>query len=202
MTAKEVLEKALSLSLIPLAKERRFKKSGRSFHRRLGTAVQLIHIQLSAGNAWDQTMFYVNVGLSFDELCLLAGEPPSEKPSESECEPAYRMRELVPSFPQRYTVTPESDPAVVADEIRPAFIAVMDELEKITSPGDFRKHSWFSKPAAPTVNPRVLYVCGDYDAAWAELQSVAETFKDRQGMSAKDLVKRLRLEELRSRLGP
>src|SRR5689334_4751958 len=63
-----------------------FRKSGTNFHRRRGTCVQVINVQRSQASTLQEKQFYVNVGLAFDEICRLMGNPILEKPKEYECD--------------------------------------------------------------------------------------------------------------------
>jgi hypothetical protein len=200
MQATDRLNDLLRQTLVPLAKAARFRKTRLNFHRRLGSVVHVINIQLSQGNTWDEARFYVNIGVSFDELCTLCKQPVNEAPKEYECHWRQRMEQVIDGALPYWTVTATTDLEQMAERLGPAFSNVIENLSEVDSLEQFRRHPWFQIPADPTFKCLAHYAAGDFDAAWGEVQEVAARFSDRRGLSERDLIKRFNLERLKPRL--
>jgi hypothetical protein len=84
--AGELLEGVIRQAVMATLKPAGFRKTGQSFHRRRGETVQVVNIQVSHGSSWAEKQFYVNVGIAFDAICVLAEVPILEKPKEYECD--------------------------------------------------------------------------------------------------------------------
>jgi hypothetical protein len=200
VNAKDAFNQLLKISVVPLAKDAGFKKSGLSFHRRTTDSKQVINFQLSRGNTSQECRFYVNVGIAFDALFVLANKPIPKKPKEYECHFRQRLEKLVDGTPPIWRITTESDIGESSNFLSESLKALIRMLEGINSITDFSKHSWFNIPSTPSLPFLVFYALAEYEAAWQELQDVSRRFSDRKGMSESNLINRYNLEALKHKL--
>jgi hypothetical protein len=72
-----------------------FRRSGRTWRRQVGDAVQVVHVQASRYNAGAEGEFLLSAGVYFRALAArLALFPPSDAPGESDCH--VRTRAMPP----------------------------------------------------------------------------------------------------------
>ena len=72
-----------------------FRRNGRTWRRRVGDAVQVVHVQASRHNAGADGEFVLNAGVYFPALAArLALFPPSDAPGEADCH--VRTRPMPP----------------------------------------------------------------------------------------------------------
>ncbi len=62
-------------------------------------------------------MFYINCSIHSTELAQLQSNPPSAPPLEAMSHFTCRIREISPSAPDRYSLTPDVDPDKLSDEL-------------------------------------------------------------------------------------
>jgi hypothetical protein len=200
MKAKEIVQAIVAASLHPQARAAGFKKKGFNFRRRLGSTVQVVGIQLSTSNVGATGRFYVNVGIAFDALWRLAGDPIREDPPERACHFRARMEQLVAGCPAWWDVSDQTDVGQVGKRLAACFERAVAELDRIDGPQTFLDHPWGDDVLALLLRPRLLYVVGDLDGAWHQLEVIAAKFADRRGMTVPDLVRRQHLKLLELRL--
>lgn len=100
----DIVNRAVTSVLKPLG----FCKSALNFHRRHKDVVQVVNLQSSHGSAWDEKLFYVNVGLAFDAVCQLSNNEILEKPKEYECDSRGtrdRLENLLDNAPAQWSVS-------------------------------------------------------------------------------------------------
>lgn len=184
----------------------RFKKTARTFHRRIGEVVQLVNVQMSQGSTYHEKLFYVNVGLAFDPICRLAGKEVLDKPKNYECDSrgtSGRLEEFLRASPACWEVgDPERIEATIA-ELKSLVQQLALEFEAINSLAAYRSHPWFSRRLPRQENAQILYLLGDFEEAWAEINALCTFFADRQNINhPKYWVEELNLEKFRTRLPP
>jgi hypothetical protein len=200
VNAKGAFNQLLEISVVPLAKDAGFSKSGLTFHRRTTDSTQVINFQLSRGNTSQECRFYVNVGIAFDALFVLANKSIPKKPKEYECHFRQRLEKLVDGIPPIWRVTTETDIKELSDFLSESLEVAIRMLESISSITDFSKHSWFNIPSAPSLPFLIFYALAEYEAAWQEVQDVSKRFSDRRGMTESDLINRYNLEALEPKI--
>ena len=134
--------KAVEQIVAPLAKEAGFKKSAFSFTRRRGTAAQVLNFQFSSFGTRDDTAFYINVGLNFDEVCTASGEAPVERLQEYRCQVRARAESCLCHLPDKWPVRSGQDPDELSSRLAPAIIELVAGLDGITSLQEFLAHPW------------------------------------------------------------
>lgn len=223
MKTKKVVHSIISVAVSVLTDSAGFNRTTREdFHRRLGSCVQVVNFQRSRMDVGKGDMFYVNIGIAFDELAQHLGTSVNEKPMAHECHFQSRMEDLVPDSPKWWVVSEsslatqffkrashtrgneivssEADREKVGEYLVRCIVQTVSELDEIDSPRALLSHRWKEVPSAQVLVPLLAYVVGDYDRAWSEIQRIAEKFSDRQGMQPPEVVSRLRLEKLKDRL--
>lgn len=202
--AEAILNEVVARAFVPPLKAAGFRKTGLNFHRRRGETVQVVNVQVSHGSTAMAKTFYVNVGIAFDAICRLAGHPVLERPKEYECTirgMRDRLEELVPGLPPEWKVGAGDDIEAIAGPVRAAIDRLVAELDRIDGLAAYRAHPWFDRPTATEENIQVLYLLGDLDGAWREIEATAAAFADRQNADEPEWwVERLRLTDLEPRL--
>jgi hypothetical protein len=202
--AETVLKAVIAQGLTPVLRDAGFRKSAMSYHRRRGDAVQVVNVQVSQGSSALEKLSYINVGLAFDSLCRLAGVPILEQPKEYECDERGtrdRLEALVPDCPDRWVVGAGDDVGTMARLLRAPIERLSAELDRIDGLDAYRRHPWFERFRPTASNARILYLLGDRDGAWREVQDLATLFADRPNAHGpRWWVGRLRLTGLEARL--
>jgi hypothetical protein len=181
--ADEFFDWVVREAVTAVLKSAGFRKSGMNYHRRRGTCVQVVNVQVSRLSTRDEKRFYVNVGLAFDELCSLAHVPILEKPKEYECDARGtrdRLQDLIPGNDEDWHAGPQHDVAETVERLRGAMATLVAELDRIDGPAAYRSHRWFDRFRPKAENAQVLYVLGDRAAALEEVERLAAFFADRQ----------------------
>lgn len=198
----DIVKRAVTSVLKPL----RFRKSALSFHRRHKDVVQVVNLQSSHGSAWDEKLFYVNVGLAFDDVCQLTGTEILEKPKEHDCDSRGtrdRLESLLDNMPERWLVNVNGDSQIVAQQLQTAIEQLAVELETIDGVQPYRAHRWFDRFRPKQENAQILYVLGDLDGAWKEVRQLCTLFADRLDLNQPEWwVEELGLSKLAARSEP
>jgi uncharacterized protein DUF4304 len=210
-------------NIAPLMQSAGFTQRYESFYRRNGTTYQVVEIQRSMESSFaGPKMFYVNIGIAFDDLRILYGKPAIFQPTIAECDFHGRLSDLVPGSPivwaikgsgildnflsKVYTSSLPQPPFDVQDELSAGqrlardIRQVLDQLDKIHSSHSFMQSLWNNAPGTDVLGIILRYVDGDLDGSWQELQRVSKKFADREGMSIPNLIDRLRLVDLKDRM--
>jgi hypothetical protein len=165
MKARDTVKQIVALGITPKAREAGFRKSAFSFHRHCGSAVHVVNVQLSHGNFADQGAFYVNVGLSFDELRVLEKKPISEKPRECECDLRQRLEHLMSDAPFIWDVDSQTEVSDIASRLGDYFTKVVALLDPIDSVSAFLGQQWEGTGTHYGLLARMHYVLGDMNGA-------------------------------------
>lgn len=200
--AESLFQTFVAEAVTPPLREAGFRKSGSNYHRRWGDTAQVVNIQLSRGSTWTEKEFYVNVGIAFDAICALAKVPVLDRPKEYECDDRGtrdRLEKLIPDIPSSWVIRVGTDTASDVGRLREGLELLVTELEPIRSPSDYRTHRWFDRFRPVQENAQVLYLIGDREGAFQEVQALAKMFADRQNANRMEWwIERLRLRGLES----
>lgn len=198
--AEEALNTVVRDAVTAVLKPIGFKKSANTFHRRLGSCVQVVNIQGSMGSSWMEKTFYVNVGLAFDEICRHTNRSIMEKPKEHECDARgmrARLEQLVTNSPAQWEVSATSDASAISQSLRPMIEQMVLVLNQIDGLVGFRDSPWFQWHPALAVPAQVHYLLGNKQAARANVVRLTEYFADRRVLSERDhWIEKLKLESL------
>jgi hypothetical protein len=202
--AQMLFDDMVKHAVTPVLKPIGFRKSGLNFHRRHKEVVQVVNFQSSHGSTWGEKLFYVNVGIAFDDLCRLRNIEILEKPKEHECSSRGRrdrMEVLFPSAPERWKISLKRQPDVVEQQMKECMQELSEELQKIDSISAYRQHPWFDRFRPRGMNAQIMYLLEDFDGAWQEVTDLCTAFAGRDGLSDPEWrVKDLGLVELAARV--
>lgn len=198
----DIVKRSVTSALKPMG----FRKSALSFHRRHKDVVQVVNLQSGHGSTWDEKQFYVNIGLAFDAVCQLIDTEILEKPKEHECDcrgTRGRLETFLSDVPDRWSINVNSTSESVAQQLRTAIEQLAIELEAIDSVMAYREHRWFDRFRPKQENAQFLYILGELDGAWNEVEELCILFADRQGINQPQWwIEELGLSELASRCEP
>ncbi len=205
--AENLMTELIAKTVTPALKAAGFRKTSTSYHRRLGRTVQVVNVQVSHGSNRAEKKFYVNVGITFDEICRLAGVPILEKPKEYECDDRGtrdRLERLVSRAPATWVVRHDESIDATISSLNGSIDRLRSGLDQIDGLAAYRSHPWFDRSRPTRENAQILYLLGDLDGAWKEVQNLVILFSDRTNAPQEDwFVEKLHLDGLASRLaGP
>lgn len=181
MTASDVINSVINAGAAPVLKAGGFRKSNWNFHRRKGSIVQVVNFQRGYENRGDDGIFYVNIGIAFDELWQLQGleltgyaRKVMERPLEHQCHFRSRLENLVLDCPrwwvvagnqssaqffrevssvsEREIITSDAETDRVATYLANSIERAVTELDKIDSPKSFLSHPWKNTPGNGAVS--------------------------------------------------
>jgi hypothetical protein len=194
---KTLVQEAIS----PVLKPAGFKKIGLNYHRCHGETVQVINLQQSAWNQWNRKEFFINVGIPFDQIYELIGQPIAPKPKEYECNEVGtrgRLEEFIQEAPALWTIDGNSNLSLITERLRSCITKVTTELDQINNIQTYSTHPWCDRHRPATINAQIFYLMGNDAAAWQEVQRLVEVFHDRENNSIPWWLERLQLSRLRS----
>ena len=169
MNASKIIVQLVTAGAAPVLKAAHFKKSNFNFHRRQGSVVQVVNFQRSEHNRAGGGVFFVNVGIAFDELWRLKGLDLNgsmrrylEKPLEHECHFRSRLESLIADCPRWWVVsdgdvsfyreksqtkgqeviTAPDDIALAAHLLTDCMNRLIAELDGIDGPKTYLAHRW------------------------------------------------------------
>jgi hypothetical protein len=114
----ERIGRVIDLDLTPRLKKAGFVKTGRSFHKTAGEAIQVINIQSDKYNFGFKGKFTVNLGVFFPAVFKIAYDHPIKgKPKEYQCALRRRLGHLMPVRKDWWWALSEmsDDTAIAAD---------------------------------------------------------------------------------------
>lgn len=202
--ANKLLRLFLSAAVMPPLKAGGFRKSSTNFHRRNGEAVQVVNIQSSRGNSWNEVEFFLNVGIAFDRMCRHYGKSILETPKEYECDSRGtrdRIRSFLPNAPTAIRLQVGGDHSATESDLKAVMVDLVRELDDIDGLIAYRTHRWFDRFRPRDERAQILYLLDDLDGAWAEVKALAAFFHDRMNANRVEWwIDHLSLERLRDRL--
>jgi hypothetical protein len=194
MKAKDIVAQVVKTGIVPLLKERGFRKKGLTFHRSRGDTEQLINIQLSHGNFASEGRFYVNVGLNVLALRSLGGDGQGNVVIGGQTiDLGLRLENLISSAPAWWEVDSTTDPSALGQELRRAIELLLQILDRIDSGPALVRELRLDHGFHKVLRARIRYVEGDVAGAERDLALVAAEFADRKGISVHKLAQQHRL---------
>jgi hypothetical protein len=211
LPAGEIVDELIAVAVAPTLEAAGFRRTGRDFHRRHGEAVQVVNVLESVHTARYRECC-IDVGIAFDPMCRLAGLPVLERPvifrpgaSDFVFRGTYgRLDSLFPDVRAWWSVRVRQGVGEVVGNLRPAIVRLAAELDRIDGLDAYRAHPWFDRNRPSPERVQVLYLLGDLDGAWREIEAVVADFAAEWPgveMPGPDWwVERLNLADLRPRL--
>ena len=113
------IDTVVKLGLVDLLKDRDFKRTGRTFHRRAGDVWQILNVQASQQNMGAAGSFTLNIGIYHPRIAELAGSLPlNGKPKEYESTIRERIGYLMPERRDHWwEIGPSTDVLALAREV-------------------------------------------------------------------------------------
>jgi hypothetical protein len=215
LPAGEIVDELIAVAVAPTLEAAGFRRTGRDFHRRHGEAVQVVNILESVHTArYRECCIYV--GVAFDPMCRLAALPVLERPvifrpgaSDFLFRGTYdRLESLFSGVRAWWSVRVREgvgeDIGKVVGNLRPAIVRLAAELDRIDGLDAYRAHPWFDRNRPSLERVQVLYLLGDLDGAWREIEAVVADFAAEwpgvETPGPERWVERLNLADLRQRL--
>lgn len=184
--AKEIIRTIVERDLAPSLKRAGFKRSAFTFTRRAGSTGHFLQIQLSRWNQGSAGMFYVNVGVMFDQM--RNGTIPAPKHAKyDDCQFMVRLERLAPEAPSQWTVDASTRVSEVSGRLAAHVLGdVVETLNGVSSLADFESTGWAK--AIPWGFPAMYaYALHNDEEARALVASEAEYFADR-GVTREALI--------------
>jgi hypothetical protein len=130
------IDRAMKHALVPDLRRSGFKGSGRTFHRRLDYAVQVVNVQASMSNFADTGRFTINLGVFFPEVAAFIdpGRVP-ERPKEYQCTIRARIgKPMDAATDYWWSVGPNTIDSQLGDEVAKTFFTYgLPWLERYSS---------------------------------------------------------------------
>ena len=197
MRARDSVNRIIGAGLQGAARTAGFRKTGLNFHRRRGEVVHVLNVQLSRYNHGHDGAFYVNVGLAFDRLWILADRPIPERPPEVQCHFRRRLESLTAGVPPSWQVSATTDTEQVGRALAAGVAQLVGQLDRVDAIPPFLALGWLGAGADYGLSARLHYALGGLEAAERYLRLEAAYFAGRRGASFEELARRYRLTRLR-----
>ncbi len=102
--SNELIKQVVKTGVVPLTRATGFRKAGFTFRRRQGSVIHVLNVQSSHGSTAEREIFYLNVGIAFDDLSNLGGGGPVENPRVDACPFDTRVVSMIAGAPERACV--------------------------------------------------------------------------------------------------
>ncbi len=169
MNASRTIDELIARGATSVLTASGFSKKGGHFHRRMGPVVQVVNFQRSNGNSGGSGVFFINVGLAFDELWKAQGHDLNgpmkkalDRPLEYECHFRSRLEGLISRCPRWWVISDDDvsfyrqisqtggDEIVTSPDGTGRAVALLSdcmarlvgELDRIDGPDALLRHPW------------------------------------------------------------
>lgn len=205
MRARDLVARLATTSVTPVLRPGGFRKRALTYARRVGEAVQVVNLHLSAANLGERGGFYVNVGVDLDALHRLEGrEVPSGPPKEHGCQLRWRLEQFLDAgVPARWEFGSEAEGTRLEAPLRAAVEDLPALLDRLDSVGHVLEHARLDRGTFLGRRAQLQFVAGDEEGAAGSMALELEAFQDRPGWD-RDWDRRLAqlgLTALRVQLG-
>ncbi|MEK8211302.1 DUF4304 domain-containing protein [Paenibacillus sp. FSL L8-0463] len=130
---QELFKAIITKDVKPFFSKHDYLKKDLNFYKPDETLIYKFNIQKSKANTWNHVLFYINCSIHSTELALLQSTPPSASPLEAKSHFTARIREICPSAPDHYSLTPDIDPDQLSDELMLQLEEALTFMHSITS---------------------------------------------------------------------
>jgi hypothetical protein len=130
----------LSKAVAPVLRDRGYKGSGSTFHRRAAAGWGAVRFQKSSFGSRVETRFAVNLGVALDRLTAADGGDPTRKPSAYGAQWGCRLNDAGDGGDHWWTINAETDLDKLSAEFVPILVDVGLHLidERLTDAGMLR----------------------------------------------------------------
>jgi hypothetical protein len=133
---QELFKEIIKNEVKPLFARHGYAKKALNFQRVEGGLIYGFNIQKSHGNTANHVRFYINCMIHSKELAELQSTISGGKTMEEQSHFTCRIEEIVPSAPDRYSLTPDTDLVTFSKEILSHLEEAVEYMRNITSPRD------------------------------------------------------------------
>jgi len=194
---KKLSEQLVKNGLTKSLRSAGFAQSGRNYHRRVGSVVQVINVQFSRLNYGSERGFYVNVAFAFDEYRNFFAIPINETPFEYTCESRHRLEYMVPGTPHEWVMNPGANIEELTNLLSEKIMALLEAINDIDSLPKYldaaQNHNWFAIPGDYSILARFYRCLGNIKESAKFWQLYQEFLADRDRTSL-ELLKKLEQE--------
>ncbi|GAS80410.1 DUF4304 domain-containing protein [Paenibacillus amylolyticus] len=163
---QDLFKKIIHTDVKPLFAKHGYTKKNLNFYKADGNLAYKFNIQKAKVNTSSQVQFYVNCGVHSTELAELNSVGLNGDISEYVSHFTCRIREIAPSAPAHYTLTPDIDPDALSKELVSHLEEGMSFLHSLTGARDI-VHYYMAKTALHLSEEtfRFLLQAGDTEEA-------------------------------------
>ncbi|WP_154887102.1 DUF4304 domain-containing protein [Paenibacillus polysaccharolyticus] len=130
---QELFKEMIKNEVKPLFARHGYTKKALNFRRVEDGLIYGFNIQKSQANSANHVRFYINCMIHSKELqSMISGGKTMGEQAHLTC----RIEEIVPSAPDRYSLTPDTDPITFSQELLSGLEKAVEYMENITSARD------------------------------------------------------------------
>lgn len=133
---QELFKEMIKNEVKPLFARYGYTKKALNFQRVEGDLIYGFNFQKSQANTANHVRFYINCMIHSKELAELQSMISGGKTMEAQAHWSCRIEEIVPSAPDRYSLTPDTDLVTFSNELLPHLEEAVEYMENITSARD------------------------------------------------------------------
>ncbi|MCM3131317.1 DUF4304 domain-containing protein [Paenibacillus polysaccharolyticus] len=130
---QELFKEVIKNEVKPLFARHGYAKKALNFRRVEGDLIYGFNIQKSQGNTANHVRFYINCMIHSKELAELQSMTSGGKTMGEQAHLTCRIEEIVPSAPDRYSLTPDTDPITFSKELLSDLEDAVEYMKNITS---------------------------------------------------------------------
>jgi len=180
----------IKTTISPLLKKSGYKKSGFNFNLRNEKVSIVINFQSSSGSSWSEKLFYINIGFSFDEICLHKGYEISSKLKESDCQLSgisFRINEVYSQLPACFRIFEAVNTEQLKVDLAETFSDLVNKLALITDLASYQKHDWFDLLVdRPGLKVLICVLLNNRQGAEEQIDKLLIRFADREKLNQRD----------------
>jgi hypothetical protein len=180
--SQDAFDDLLKTGVSPIMKAEGYKKAGTNYCKRNSKVSIVVNFQSSHGSVWNEKLFYINIGMAFDEICLHEDIEILERPKEVDCNSrglSVRIKNIFPQAEECYSLKVNENSEKINSEINTVIIDLVKELSLIVDLPAFRNHKWFNEiEGYPGMKALMYYLLGDKKGASKDLARIAARFAE------------------------
>ncbi|MBB6021153.1 hypothetical protein HNR77_002246 [Paenibacillus sp. JGP012] len=133
---QELFKELIKNEVKPLFARQSYTKKALNFRRVEGDLIYEFNFQKSQANTANHVRFYINCMIHSKELAELQSKISGGKTMGEQAHWSCRIEEIVPSAPDRYSLTPDTDLVTFSKELLAHLEEAMEYMRNITSARD------------------------------------------------------------------
>lgn len=173
----------------PIMKHNGFKRSGSNYYKREGEVAFVINFQSSSRSNWEEKIFYINVGASFDEICKHQNIRVLEKPKEYECRDrgfSVRIEKIYGGLLGDFTLKINENHSCLSGQMELMLSDLAQDLSDVYDLASYRKSKLFDiVQGDPGMKSLIYFLNGEDYNAGKEIDRLVAQFADRRKLSQK-----------------